>query len=147
MSRQFFVPIIIAVALIFGGGGFYAGMKYAEGKSTSGITQGDFQNFRNLTPQQRQQRMQQLGINGNGFRIGNGRGGGFVAGDITAKDDKSITVKSRDGNSIIVFLSGSTAVTKSASGVLGDLEVGKTVTVNGTTNQDGSYSAQSIQIR
>ncbi len=138
------LPIIIAVVVI-GGGAFYAGMKYGQSNSSINSGQNAGMGFANLTPEQRQERLQQMGINATG-RGGN-RGSGFVNGEIIAKDDKSITVKLPDGSSKIVFYSDSTEVGKSVSGTSNDLEKGKTITVNGTTNSDGSITAQSIQIR
>ena len=73
--------------------------------------------------------------------------GGFTAGEIIAKDDKSVTVKLQNGGSKIVFLSDSTEITKSAEGALSDLEIGKNISVNGTTNSDGSVTAHTIQLR
>lgn len=151
------IAIVIATAVVVGGGAFYGGMKYAESKSPRRLSQADFQNLQNLSPEERQQRLQELGANasgafggdhagGSGFRGGQ-RGGGFTAGEIIAKDDKSVTIKLQNGGSKIIFLSDSTEITKSASGTLGDLEVGKNVSVNGTVNSDGSVTAQMIQLR
>lgn len=143
---------VIAVAVVVGGGAFFGGMKYVENKSSRGrLSQADFQNLQNLSPEERQQRLRELGANaGAGFRggrTGGQAGGGFTSGEIISKDDKSVTIKLRDGGSKIVFLSDSTEITKSVSGTLGDLEVGKTISVNGTANSDGSVTAQSIQLR
>ncbi|MDP2704616.1 MAG: DUF5666 domain-containing protein [bacterium] len=147
------IVIVIAVAVVVGGGAFFGGMKYAESKSpASRFSQADFQNLQNLSPEERQQRLQELGANaGAGFRGGTGGGqrggGGFTTGEIISKDDKSVTVKLQNGGSKIVFLSDSTEITKSTSGSINDLEVGKNISVNGTANSDGSVTAQSIQLR
>src|SRR3989338_5173375 len=147
------IAIVIAVSVVVGGGAFFGGMKYAESKSLRNrVSQADFQNLQNLSPEERQQRLQELGANAvAGFRGGSGggqRGGsGFTSGELISKDDKSITVKLSDGGSKIVFLSDSTTVSKMTDGTKSDLEIGKQVTVNGSTNSDGSVTAQSIQLR
>ncbi|KKS39844.1 MAG: hypothetical protein UV04_C0035G0003 [Candidatus Gottesmanbacteria bacterium GW2011_GWA2_42_16] len=144
------IAIVIATAVVVGGGAFYGGMKYAQSKAPQGrLSQADFQNLQNFSPEERQQRLQELGANAGGFRGGQrgGNAGGFTTGEIISKDDKSVTVKLRDGGSKIVFLSDSTEITKSAAGTLSDLEVGKNISVNGTANSDGSITAQSIQLR
>jgi hypothetical protein len=138
------LPIIIIVVIV-AAGAFFGGMKYGQGKS-SNLSRGNFQDFANMSPEERQQRMQQTGANVGGIRAGN-RGNGFATGEILSKDDKSITVKLSDGGSKIIFFSDTTEVGKFIDGTPTDLEVGKTVTVNGTTNQDGSITAQSIQMR
>ena len=136
------VPIITAVAVVVGGGSFYGGMKYAESKNPrGGFSRADIQN---LSPEERQARLQQLGTTGRGVR---GNGGGFTNGEIISKDDKSVTVKLPDGGSRIVFLSGETQIMKSAAGSPGDLVIGAQVTVNGSQNQDGSITAETVQLR
>ncbi|MFA4936825.1 MAG: hypothetical protein WC575_00830 [Patescibacteria group bacterium] len=132
------LPIIISVIIAAGGGSFYGGMQYANSKNNSNP------NFNNLSAEQRQQRMQQFGTD----RQTNGQGGaGFIAGEILSKDDKSLTIKLRDGGSKIVFFSASTEITKSATGTMDDLKIGDNITTNGQTNSDGSITAQSISLK
>jgi hypothetical protein len=136
------LPIFIVIVLVVAAGAFFAGMKYGQNKNSAG------RNFANMTSEQRQQMIQQGG--GGNFRAGNGnRGSGasFASGDILSKDDKSITLKLRDGGSKVVFYSDSTEIGKFASGSFNDLTTGEAITVTGTTNSDGSITAQSIQIR
>ena len=71
----------------------------------------------------------------------------MAVGEVISADDKSITIKLRDGGSQIIFFTPSTPVTKSVSSSASDVAVGEQVTVSGAKNQDGSISAQSIQIR
>ncbi len=141
-----FIISTTAVAIVVVGGAFYGGIKYAESENSHG-SRADFQSLQNLSPEQRQQRLQELGMSGSGFRGGSRNGGGFTTGEILSKDDKSITIKTRDGGSKIIFYSDATEVGKFVNGSVGDLEVGKTVSVNGTPNSDGSITAQSMQIR
>lgn len=138
--------IIATVSVLVGSGAFYGGIKYAQSKSANLFA--NRQEFGNLSAEQRQQ----LGANIGGFQNGTGQGrsgmnGGFTAGEIISKDDKSITIKIADGGSKIVFYSNSTEINKFTDGTAGDLVVGKTVNINGSSNQDGSLTATSIQIR
>lgn len=75
------------------------------------------------------------------------RGGGAVAGEVISKDDKSITIKTSDGGSKIIFFSGTTTFSKSAQGTIADVAVGSQLFVGGTTNTDGSVTATTIQLR
>lgn len=132
MQKIFFA--VLATAILAGGASFFGGMKYAQNQAQA----------------DRQQRMQQFGGTGNGFRNGaqgNRSAGGFASGEILSKDDKSITIKMRDGGSKIIFYSGVTEIGKFVTGAVSDLAVGKTVSVNGTANSDGSITAQSMQVR
>ncbi len=145
------ITAVIAVILI-GAGAFYGGVKYAENSRQNFSSQN--LSGRNLTPEERQQRMQQMSSSD---RMAGGQSGvNFISGEIISKDDsaKSITVKIRDarlpggqGGSKIIFFSESTEIGKFVKGAAGDLEAGKTVAVSGKVNQDGSITAQSVQVR
>jgi len=129
------IAAVIAV-IIVGAGSFYGGMAYAGSKRTAGaFGQGNFAG-----------RGQGTVAGAVGARVG-AQGGGLVNGDIISLDDKSITIKSRDNSSKIVFFSSSTEVGKFVSGAISDLTVGESLMVTGKSNSDGSVTAQSIQIR
>jgi len=76
-----------------------------------------------------------------------GGAGGFVAGQVTAKDATSITLQLPNGNSEVIFYSSSTQVTKPAPASINDLAPGTNVMIGGTQNSDGSLTAESIQVR
>jgi hypothetical protein len=141
------IIITVVVALIVGGAGFFGGTVYEKSSLTS---QGLLRTTnRGQAGQGQTGQGQATGQNrggGAGFRGANG-GEGFVSGQITAKDDKSITVKDREDSLKIVFFSDSTQVGKTTQGSALDLNNGEQVMVNGAANSDGSISAQNIQIR
>lgn len=133
---KIFLGVIVGLVLL--AAVFYGGMRYGQ------------QN--NLQTNSFQQGAMAGGLTrGNGGGIGganrtNRAGGGFLTGEILAQDDKSITLKMRDGGSKIVFLSAKTQISKLVDAIMGDLMIGKNVTINGTANSDGSLVATSIQI-
>ena len=122
------VIIAILVAIIVGGGAFFGGIKFQQSKQRS--------NFRQFTGQQGQRL--ENGDNRMNFRP--------VNGEILSSDDKSITVKLQDGSSKIIILSDKTTVNKTSEGSKSDLKTGEKVTVIGTTNSEGSITAQTISI-
>lgn len=135
---------MIAIAVIFGAGGFYGGMQYANSSAASqkssrfgGAGGGNYAAMRGGQ-----------GAGRGGAAMGGANGnGGFITGQITAVSGSSITVQERDGSSKIVLYSGSTAVGKTVSGSVSDLAAGDNVMITGAANSDGSVTAQSIQIR
>ncbi|MFA6215626.1 MAG: DUF5666 domain-containing protein [Patescibacteria group bacterium] len=144
MKNQNLIIGLIIAFLVVMAGSFYGGMIYGKNQAGNGFG-GQFQN---LTPEQRQARMQGLQQGNSAMaRRGNGQGGGFAAGEIINKDDKSITIKLPAGGSKIILFSDSTSVGKFENGAAADLAIGQTVTASGTTNSDGSVTATQIQIR
>lgn len=128
--------LVGVVAVVAGAIGFLGGHTIGLNKNKNVVTrQGQF--------------MQARGSGGGtgGARLFARAGSGFIGGEVLNVDEKSITVKSQDGGSKIVFLSASTTVGQFTSGSANDLAVGKNVMVNGTANSDGTITAQSIQIR
>jgi hypothetical protein len=129
MSKKVITIFIISI-IVVGGVFFYVGMSY--GKSLNSVAQ-RLNNREGFMPEQ------------NSFN-GNRSGIGFVFGEIISKDDQSITVKTQDGGSKIVFYSEGIEMSKNAIGDINDLEVGKFVTVNGSSDQSGNIIAETIQI-
>ena len=126
----------IAVALIF----FYGGMSYEKTKIP----------VRGQGAQAFGQNGSFGGTRGAGTRMSGstgGTGGAITNGEIISKDATSITVKLSTGGSKIIFLSDSTKVSKSVDGTSNDLTTGTNVMISGTSNSDGSISANSVQIR
>ena len=76
-----------------------------------------------------------------------GNGGGFASGQISAVDSQSLTLQLANGNSEVVFYSSSTSVTEPTNVSISALKTGADVMIGGTTNSDGSLTAQSIQVR
>jgi hypothetical protein len=148
MKRWLTIGIVVVIAV--GAGAFFGGMAYGQSKPPS--AQEAMKVVQNLTPQQQAQLFTSgtgsrgTGPGGTGGFAGRAAGGGLVAGDIIAKDATSITVKMSDGSTKIVLYSGSTTVNVAQAGTANDLVTGKTVTVTGTTNSDGSVTATRIQI-
>ena len=138
------IAVTIVAVIIVGAVAFYGGMQYSKSKSASqqvasrnggGQFQGQGQGGGN-----KQSGGQRMGG-------GNGNQGDLAVGDILSKDEKSITVKMKDGGSKIIYFSDSTTIGKTAEGSAADLNVGQQVMVSGKGSSDGSLTAQNIQIR
>lgn len=124
-NKQLVITLIIV--LVVGAAAFYGGMQYQKSqRGTFGTRQfGQGGQFGNRS-------------GGNGFRP--------VVGEIIGQDPSSITVKLMDGSSKIVLFSDKTIINKSATGSVADLKTGQQVAAFGIQNQDGSLTAQNIQL-
>lgn len=135
--NKLIVPVVVA-AVVFGAVGFFGGMQYQKSQTpASGARNFAGGNF-----------------GGGGGQTGaarRGQNGGFVSGQIISEDSQSITIKITNGASTgstkIVLYSPATQIAKQTSGTVADLAVGSTVMVTGSTNSDGSISAQNISLR
>jgi hypothetical protein len=124
--------IMILLCVVFGAGGFFAGMKYRGGQTSGG---GQFVGRFN-------------GQAGAGRTGGEGTRTGLrpISGDIISADNNSITVKLADGSSSIVLLTSKTTINKEATASSADLTTGVRVSAFGTANTDGSMTATNVQI-
>jgi hypothetical protein len=77
---------------------------------------------------------------GSGFR----RGG--LAGTVSSFDGATLVLATRQGGTVDVQTSGSTAVTRPVTGTVSDLVPDATVVVSGPLNADGTYAASTIVI-
>lgn len=76
-----------------------------------------------------------------------GVGSSFAIGQVSALGSSSLTLQLANGNSEVVLYSSSTEVTKPTTVPISALMTGSNVMVGGVTNSDGSFTAQSIQVR
>lgn len=134
---------IVGLVLIVGVAGFFGGMKYEQmQQEKTRSTRFQSMGFGN-------QSAQANGSQTPGQPSGqtkNSMGGRPVTGEVISKDDGSITIKTQDGGSKIIILSGSTIYSKTMEGTKDDVSVGSQINIVGTENQDKSITAQSVQL-
>jgi hypothetical protein len=131
------VVIAVGVGCLFGGRawgaagsdnndqGRSAGQNWADGNRPSGMP-----------------------ADGSGLFAGPGgrNGGNMVSGSIIAADSTSITVKTGNGSTKIILVSGSTSISLVAAGSIADLKTGENVVVTGSANDDGTVTAANIRL-
>jgi preprotein translocase subunit YajC len=131
---------IVALVLV-AGAGFYTGRML-------GITTGE-QNRAQAAQQFFGQRGAQGGQNGQGGQGGQGgirRGqGGGVAGTVSDVSGNTVTVTTRNGQSMKVQLADNAAVRKQVDGQLSDIKAGEQIVAFGSQSGD-VFQATSIQI-
>lgn len=130
------ILITALIAIIVGAAAFFGGMQYQKSQTRNQLSS-RFSNGQNG------------GVGGQGGRRFGGPGGmmgGVVRGEIISNDGQSVTVKLADGSSKIVLITGSTSITEATSTNQQALTSGKQVLVFGSTNSDGSVTAQNVQL-
>ncbi len=140
MKKHIIISAVIVI--VVGAGSFYGGMKYDQSKTASARSQrvGQFTGqgaAANLAGR--------FGGAGAGRNAANGSA--FASGQIVQVGANSITVQMSDGSSKVILFSGSTQINKEATGSATDLATGKTITIQGDSNSDGSITAKTIQVR
>lgn len=129
MNKNMLITGIVVV--LVGAGAFFGGMKYQQTQGASAFQAGA-----------------QAGRFGGRFGMGAGgqRFGAPTLGKVVSKDANSITVQMKDGSSKIVNLDSTTKIVKTSTASASDLTNGTEVAVFGSTNSDGSITAQNVQI-
>jgi hypothetical protein len=127
--KKYLVHIVWVIVAVVA---FVGGMYY--GKSTIPAGRGSFAGFTASSTRA-------------GFAGRGGAGAGAVIGQVTAMSSDSITVQLANGNSDVVFYSSSTPITEPTQVSPSVLTAGTNVMVGGTQNSDGSFTAQTIQVR
>jgi hypothetical protein len=131
--------IVILVALVAAAAGFFGGIQYQKQQKISF----GFGQFGNGPGMMNSFNNGQNGSRGNRNGMMSNR---QTVGKIINTDDKSITVELNDGSSRIVILSDSTSYSKADPASKADLKTGERVAIFGTTNTDGSVTAQMVQL-
>ncbi len=125
----------VATAIVAASIGAFGGMSYQKNQNVS--------KFGPISRQGMMQRGNPESVRGQGT---GSRGPGMVIGEVTAKDDKSVTIKMMDGSSKIVILSATTSYRISSDAKVEDISAGKTVSIMGTTSPDGNMTATVIEL-
>jgi hypothetical protein len=141
------IMLVALVIVVIAGGAFYGGVQYEKGIAAKVVSPA----VRNFVPGNRQSDgANQTGGRGmgqnSGMRRGGPNGGSFLSGEILSKDEKSLTIKTSDGGSTIVYFTDALGVRKTEMGSLTDLATGQQVMVNGKSNPDGSLSAETVSL-
>jgi uncharacterized protein DUF5666 len=93
-------------------------------------------------------RLRERGLGGPGFRFNLGGGRlGFGAISITAIDGSNVSLKTEDGWTRTIAVTGTTKLTRGGAAIaLGDLKVGDRVRFHETRNADGTFAIDRIDV-
>lgn len=136
MKKEYLITL--ALMLVSAGVAFAGGVKFQERRQPKlfeGVRQGA-----------NGQRSMSAGSRNGGANMQFRQGSRPVMGEIIAQDDKSLTLKLTDGSSKIVLLGEAATVQKAMVGTQEDLKNGEFVLITGTENEDGSVTAQTVQL-
>ena len=130
------LPLVIIIAVVLLAASFYAGRLSISKSGSVGFAGGRGQGPSGMMASGAAKNMQSKNFRGN-----------MVSGEIISKDDKSLTIKLTSGGSKTIYFSASTTISQMTATPASDLNVGQSIIANGSTNSDGSISAQMIQLR
>lgn len=144
MKKWMIALIAVLVVAGVGAGGYFLGMKAGEQK----VLANPSLVFQRMGGQGGQIRIDGQFPGQDGAPTG-GRGGvqfqgGGLAGTVESVNGADVVIKTDQG-SITVKTTDSTLIEKNVTVAVGDLTVGESVMVSGSKNDDGSYTARSIQ--
>ncbi len=126
--------IFVALFLVGGASGFFGGTQYQKSKS----------------PLSSLQRFGAMAGNFNGDptsqRRGLAEGQTAVSGEVISKDATSLTIKLPDNSSKVILLTNDVPVRQTTESNLESVKVGESVMIQGQQNQDGSITAQLVQV-
>jgi hypothetical protein len=131
-NNKIILPAVFLVVGIISG---FTGGYYYRNYSISKM-RGNFSNVQG----------QRFTPNGNGGQNRNISGFNGTNGQIISNDNTSLTVKLNDGSTKIIILSDSTTYSDLIEANKSDLKTGINIAVFGTTNSDGSVTAERIQL-
>lgn len=151
--KPWMIIVAVVVVLAVGGASFYGGMRFRESQilkdpSMLFAQMGGRQFGQGFPTGAVGERPTQGGafVGGQGAQpqgaVVQGRGG--TMGTIAAIDGGVLTLNTNDG-SVLVQTADTTLVEKLTSVDVSELQVGESVMVSGSTNEDGSITARSIQ--
>ncbi|HOU23766.1 MAG: hypothetical protein BWY10_00609 [Chloroflexi bacterium ADurb.Bin180] len=144
MKKWMIALIAVLVVAGVGAGGYFLGMRAGEQK----VVNNPSLVFQRMGGQGGQIRIDGQFPGQDGAPTGDRGGmqfqGGGLAGTIESVSGSTVVIKTDQG-SIAVKTTDSTLIEKNVSVGVGELAVGESVMVSGSKNDDGSYTARSIQ--
>ena len=144
MNKTVTIIVAIVVVLVVAGGSFYGGMLYGKSQATPTTPEEMFAQFRGQRGAGQFSGGGQApsGVQGGQVRIG-GFGGGTTG--TVENIDEDVLIISTDDGPVKVLVTDTTMVQITRSASVDELELGSTVVVAGSRNDDGSITARSIQ--
>jgi uncharacterized protein YneF (UPF0154 family) len=144
MKKWMIALIAVLVVVGVGAGGYFLGMKAGEQK----VLDNPSLVFQRMRGQGGQIQIEGQFPGADGAPT-TGRGGvqfqgGGLAGTIESVAGTTVVIKTEQG-SVTVQTTDSTLIEKNVTVGVGELTVGESVMVSGSKNEDGSYTARSIQ--
>ncbi|HPT66071.1 MAG TPA: hypothetical protein PK257_02050 [Candidatus Woesebacteria bacterium] len=140
-TKKINLSIVIVLVLVALGLGFTIGTLVQRNKRP---------NFRTTNGQQFQTGTRQLGDRTNGTNLGFQKGGpsgqNNASGEVIKIDDSSITIKTQNGGSKLIMISGSTIYKQLMDTDKSKLQVGSQIIVDGEAGTDGSITGKTISI-